>query len=72
MSVLRLELDDPGEIGDSKVVSALGLEDASAVEIGIGVLRIDVNCLRIVSYGALDVVFGSVGGASIVVCVLPR
>jgi hypothetical protein len=31
ISVLRLDLDDLGEIRDSKVVSALGLEDGTAV-----------------------------------------
>ena len=45
ISVLRLDLDDLGEIRDSKVASALGLEDGTAVKVGVGVLRIDVYCL---------------------------
>ena len=62
-------MDDLGEIRDSKVVSALGLEDGTAVKVGVGVLRIDVYCLRIVRNSQVDIVFGSVGGAAVVVCI---
>ena len=62
-------MDDLGEIRDSKVVSALGLEDGTAVKVGVGVLRIDVDCLGIVRNSAVDIVFGSVGGAAVVVCI---
>ena len=62
-------MDDLSEIRDSKFVSALGLKDATAIEIGVGILRIDNNCFSVVRNSPVDIVFGPVGGAPAVVCV---
>jgi hypothetical protein len=55
--VLRLDFDDLGEICDGKVVSAFGLEDATAVEVGVGVPWIDVYCLGVVRDSPVDIAF---------------
>ena len=61
------DFDCLGEICDRAVVAALGFEDATAVEVGIGVPRIDLDRLGIVRDSAVGFAFSPVDGATVVV-----